>query len=126
MRKKGIGTDGEGVRSRARMDPLRGTTQCQNRAAPSHGRVKQHQYRVWIATISDWRPRVCTDVPLAAVALEPAEEGTMSARKAARYVQAFNRAVLGGTPKVWAIALPVVIRYDGDPVPGQRFVPLAS
>ena len=50
----------------------------------------------------------------------------MSARQAARYVQVFNQIVLRTGPKVWAIALPAVIRYEGDPVPGQRLIPPAS
>ena len=58
--------------------------------------------------------------PPAAVAMEPAEEGTMSQSQAAVYVEAFNRAALGRRRKIWAIALPVTLRYEGDPRPGQR------
>ena len=43
----------------------------------------------------------------------------MTARKARRYVEAFNRSALGGVRKVWAVALPVRIRYEGDPRPGE-------
>jgi hypothetical protein len=60
------------------------------------------------------------DVPPAAVAIEPAEEGAMSARRAAGYVRAFNRVLLGKQPRIWAIAVPVTIRYEGEPERGER------
>ena len=59
------------------------------------------------------------DVPPGAVAIEPAEGQDMTVRQARRYVEAFNRAALGGARKVWAVALPVRIRYEGDPRPGE-------
>lgn len=77
------------------------------------------QFRVWIAGYDRWRPRDHRDVPPAAVALEPAEEGTMSATQAAAYVEAFNRAALGRKRAIWAVALPVTLRYEGEPLPGQ-------
>jgi hypothetical protein len=63
--------------------------------------------------------------------LEPAEERAMSAREAADYTAAFNHAMLTGRVaarsvahrhrpvKVWAVAVPVTLRYDGDLQPGQ-------
>jgi hypothetical protein len=75
--------------------------------------------RVWIVRYEDSPPTEWHDVPRGAVAVEPAETGAMSTRRARRYVEAFNRAALGGTQKVWAVALPVTIRYDGDPLPGE-------
>lgn len=77
------------------------------------------RFRVWIAAYDQWQPGDYRGVPPAAVALEPAEEGTMSGVQAAAYVEAFNRAALGRKRKVWAVALPVTLRYEGDPVPGQ-------
>jgi len=77
------------------------------------------RYRVWIAAYHDWQPAGGQDVPPQAVALEPAEEGTMSARQARRYVAAFNRVALGQGRRLWAIALPVAVRYEGDPQSGQ-------
>jgi len=44
----------------------------------------------------------------------------MSASQAARYVEAFNRAAAARRRKVWAVAVPVTVRYEGDPRPGQR------
>jgi len=74
---------------------------------------------VWIAAYQDWQPAGCQDMPPQAVALEPAEEGTMSARQARRYVLAFNRVALSQGRGLWAVALPVALRYEGDPQPGQ-------
>ena len=83
------------------------------------GKTGLKRYRVWIAAVSDWQPQECTDVPPTAVAIEPAEEGTMSSRQAAGYCQAFNRVLLGKHPKVWAIAFPVTTRYQGEPERGE-------
>ena len=77
------------------------------------------RYRVWIAAYHDWQPAGCQDVPPQAVALEPAEDRTMSARQARRYVAAFNRVALSQGRRLWAVALPVAVRYEGDPQPGQ-------
>ena len=52
--------------------------------------------------------------------MEPAEEGVLSAHQAACYVKAFNRAALGQGLRVWAVALPVVVRYEGDLRPGPK------
>ena len=81
------------------------------------------RYRVWIAGYRDWKPEGLRDVPPDGVALEPAEKGDFSARQAARYVEAFNRAALAGGRKIWAVAVPVAVRYDGEPRPAQ---PLAD
>lgn len=99
---------------------------CSTPPAPLHRRGNHGQYRVWITRVSGWQPRGFADLPPTAVALAPAEEGLMSAPQAARYVQVFNRIVLRTGPKVWAIALPVAVRYEGDLVPGQRFTPPAG
>ena len=77
------------------------------------------RYRVWIARCADWQPQACDDVPPEAIALEPAEPGTFSLRAARRYVRAFNRVVLRrANRRIWAVALPVAVRYDGEPRPG--------
>ena len=77
------------------------------------------RYRVWIARYQNGRPRSCHDVPPDAVALQPAETETMSARQAAKYVEAFNRAALRRRRKIWAVAIPVAVRYGGEPRPGR-------
>ncbi len=43
----------------------------------------------------------------------------MTRLQAARYVAAFNRAAQERGVRIWAVAVPVVVRYDGDPQPGQ-------
>ena len=77
------------------------------------------RYRVWIARYCDGTPQTCRDVPPDPLALEPAEEGTMSARQAARYVEAFNRAARVRRLRILAVAIPVTVSYDGEPRPGQ-------
>jgi hypothetical protein len=75
--------------------------------------------RVWIVRYEGIRPTSWHDVPAGAVAIEPAEGQAMTVRRARRYVEAFNRSALGGTQKVWAVAVPVMIRYEGDALPGE-------
>lgn len=76
-------------------------------------------YRVWIARYEHWAPESCSQVPPSAIAQELAEEETMSACQATRYVEAFNRAALARHRKLWAIALPVTMRFEGEPHPGD-------
>ena len=83
------------------------------------------RYRVWIAAYRGWRPKSYCDVPPDAVAIEPAERGTMSARQAARYVEAFNRAALARDGRIWAVAILISVRYDGEPRPGQSLAETA-
>jgi hypothetical protein len=87
------------------------------------GSFVESRCRVWIVRYGGWQPQQWSDLPAEAIAVEPAEPGTMTARQACRYVEAFNRAVLGGRQKVWAVALPVAVRYLGDPQPGERIMP---
>ncbi len=77
------------------------------------------RYRVWIVARGSWEPSQANDVPPAGVALEPAEEATMSAAEAACYVEAFNRAAQTRKRPLWAVALPVTVRYEGEPRPGE-------
>ena len=83
------------------------------------------RYRVWIVRYEGCRPAAWCDVPAAATAVEPAERRAMTLRQARRYVEAFNRAVAAGPRKLWAVALPVRIRYLGDAEPGRELSPLA-
>ena len=75
--------------------------------------------RVWIVRYEEAAPAGWHDIPPDAVAIEPAERHVMTASQAKRYVEAFNRAALGRARKVWAVALPIRIRYEGDPRPGE-------
>jgi hypothetical protein len=78
--------------------------------------------RVWIVRYETFQPTDWQDVPSEAVAIEPAESGTMTVRQARRYVEAFNRTAFGRSQhkKRWAVAVPVTIRYDGDPRPSEK------
>jgi hypothetical protein len=84
------------------------------------GHTMGNRCRVWIVRYEGTPPADWHDTPAGAVAIEPAEERTMTARRASRYVEAFNRAVCHGTRKIWAVALPVAIRYEGDARPGEQ------
>jgi hypothetical protein len=83
-------------------------------------RTVEIRYRVWIVRYEGAPPTAWHVAPTNAVALEPAEPRAMTARRARRYVEAFNRAALDGTQRVWAVALPVTIRYEGDARSGER------
>jgi len=74
---------------------------------------------VWIVQYDNWQPKDLYGVPPQAVALEPAERGTMSAIEAATYAEAFNRVALTAVRQRWAVVLPVEVRYEGEPQPGQ-------
>ena len=80
---------------------------------------KRRQYRVWLCAFTDWEPRDSEDLPPSATAVEPAENGTMSARQAARYTQAFNARMMAIGRRLWAVAIPVSVTYQGEPTPGQ-------
>ena len=80
------------------------------------------RFRVWIVQYDDWQPNDLHGVPPQAVALEPAERGTMSAIEATVYAEAFNRAALVAARRRWAVVLPVEVRYEGEPQPGQVLV----
>jgi len=83
----------------------------------------EDRFRVWIAAYDQWQPKDSGEIPPTAVALEPAEEDPMSRSRAAAYVEAFNRTALDRPGKIWAVAVPVTLRYEGDPVPGQMIAP---
>jgi hypothetical protein len=84
------------------------------------------RYRVWIVQYEGERPDRWSDVPPGAVAIEPAEPGTLCICKARRYVEAFNRATWEGPRPRWAVAVPVELRYQGDLEPGTPFVATAD
>ena len=80
-------------------------------------------FRVWIASYDNWRPASWQEAPPVAVALAPAENDCFTAEEAAAYLEGFNTCVAEESPGLWAIAVPVVVRYDGDPLPGERIKP---
>ena len=78
------------------------------------------RFRVWLARCGDGPQLGTTEDPsLGAVALEPAEEGTMSGPQAEAYVTTFNRVAALTPSRIRAVALPVMIRYEGEPRAGQ-------
>ena len=87
---------------------------------PDRDGPRRLEYRVWLCTLAEWSPEGPSDVPPSATAVEPAEDGTMSAEQAARYVESFNQEMLAGRQGFWAVAIPVSISYHGEPTPGQR------
>ena len=76
-------------------------------------------FRIWIARYENWRPVCWTDVPPSAVAVELAEERCLSANEAAQFLQGFNQAMLADRRSIWAVAVPVRLRYEGDLRAGQ-------
>jgi hypothetical protein len=79
----------------------------------------QAMFRVWAAEYAGWRPSHATDVPPLARAIEPIEENCLSADEARAMVESFNQQMLSQPDQVWAVAVEVSIRYDGDPEPGE-------
>jgi len=84
-----------------------------------HHLVGGDRFRVWIVAYEGAAPTDWCSLPPGAIAVTPAERGTMSARRAGVYVEAFNRAAVAGPAKRWAVALPVSVRYEGEPERGQ-------
>ena len=76
-------------------------------------------YRLWITTYADWQPAQWSDAPPTATALEAVENGLYSADEAALFLEGFNSAVLQNNDPIWAVAVPVTIRYEGDAQPGM-------
>ena len=76
-------------------------------------------FRVWIATYENWRPSRWNESPPAAVALEPVEEGLYSAAEAALFLEGFNSSMLDYNKPIWAVAVPISVRFEGDAVCGR-------
>ncbi len=77
------------------------------------------RFRVWVVSYDGWLPAGPRDMPHRAVALEPAEAEPMSAEEASEYAEAFNRAMLAEHRKLWAVGVPVEMRFEGEPQPGE-------
>jgi len=83
------------------------------------GDAPRQRYRIWIAGYDDWQPTDWHDVPPRAIALEPAEPFALSAAQAQSFLEGFNREMLHGAKRLWAVAVPVVVLFDGEPLPGE-------
>ena len=80
-------------------------------------------YSIWITRFVRWHPDSWRDLPQEAVALELAEPGYFSAADALAYLEGHNTAALGRRDRRWAVAVPVVLAYSGDPQPGDTIFP---
>ncbi len=76
-------------------------------------------FRIWVVRVEPWRPGGWDDLPPRATAVEPAEQGSFSAPDAARFLEGFNGTMLSRSARLWAVAVPVSIRYEGDQCRGQ-------
>jgi hypothetical protein len=74
----------------------------------------QRLFRMWIASYQDWRPVRWNDAPPRATALELVEDAAYSAEEAALFLQGFNSSMLAIDRPIWAVAVPVVVRFEGD------------
>ena len=90
--------------------------------------ANQDRFRLWLVQCDiHWNPARWDEVPRHALALEPVVDaapsptgdGCVSADQAAAYLEAFNQAMIADRQRRWAVALPVEIRYDGEPTQGD-------
>lgn len=80
-------------------------------------------YRIWITRYDKWRPSSWRDLPPKAVALELAENHCYGPDAARAYLEGHNQAALQRRDRCWAVAVPVVLAFDGDPAPGDVIFP---
>lgn len=83
------------------------------------GSADRRRFRIWIARYEDWSPASWQDTPPAAVAVAPAESGSLAAGQVEAYLRGFNRRMLRSGLRLWAVAVPVRVRYEGDLAPGE-------
>lgn len=83
----------------------------------------QDVFRIWIADVSHWQPGSWRDLPDDAIVVELAVPGWFSSGEAMAYIEGHNRAAIERRDHRWAVAVPVVIYYQGDPRPGERISP---
>lgn len=81
-------------------------------------------FRLWICDCGDWEPGGWEELPTSATAVAPAAEGLATSEQAAAYIEGFNsqalrEPLLAGKSRLWAIAVPVELRYAGEPRGGQ-------
>jgi hypothetical protein len=76
-------------------------------------------FRVWLATYDEyWRPEAWHELPPVATAFEPAADRLYNEAEAGAFVEGFNRSMLAEPRQLWAVAVPVTVRLDGDAHPG--------
>ncbi len=91
----------------------------ENTATADALRESPSAFRLWIARYDDWRPERWNDAPPLATALELIEDSSFSEEEARLFLEGFNSQMLVSDRPLWAVAVPVVLRYDGDPQPGE-------
>ncbi|REK19180.1 MAG: hypothetical protein DWQ37_01955 [Planctomycetota bacterium] len=74
----------------------------------------QPLFRLWIASYANWEPQRWNEAPPEAVALEPVADTAYTEREATVFLEGFNTAMLSGDRPLWAVAVPVALRYEGD------------
>ena len=77
------------------------------------------RFRLWITRYEDWVPDGPCDVPPRAHAVELAEPGVWEMAEAVAYIEAFNRRAMGRPQRLWVVAVPVSVCYEGDLRRGQ-------
>jgi hypothetical protein len=90
-----------------------------NAATADTMRESPSAFRLWIARYDNWRPERWNDAPPQATALELIEDSSFSEEEARLFLEGFNSQMLAADRPLWAVAVPVVLRYDGDPRPGE-------
>jgi len=80
-------------------------------------------FRIWITRYQRWQPNSWQDLPDEAVAVELAEPGCFTASDALAYIEGHNRAAMARRDHHWAVAVPVVLAYEGEPAPGDTIFP---
>lgn len=78
--------------------------------------------RIWVTKYENWHPENWSDVPPRASALMPIEGPCLTVEHAAMFVEGFNHEMLRGGNAMWAVAVPVVPRYEGDLATGESIV----
>ena len=78
--------------------------------------------RVWIVQCHGWLPCRWNDMPPEAIAVAAASDACMTPRVAARFVEGFNCEMLQRRRSFWAIAVPIIVRFEKDLEPGESAV----
>jgi hypothetical protein len=81
---------------------------------PIDSATSADRYRVWIVRFENWQPGDWCELPPHGQVVELAEADCLTSAQADSFRQGFNRAMLGQSAGLWAIAVPVVVRYEGD------------
>jgi len=80
-------------------------------------------FRIWITRYTRWEPRSWRDLPSEAITVELAEPGCFGPAESLAYIEGHNTAAMGRRDRRWAVAVPIVLAYTGDPSPGDVIFP---